>query len=347
VPNDDDYAIVVGIANYASYQAIDAAEGDARDFARWLRDPQGGDLPEDNVSLVLSSDLPQQLRIGRPIRDDVEDEFIKLLNNRTGRIGRRFYFYFSGHGCAPSYDEIALIMANSSKGVPNRNIGARLYATTLVERANFDELVFFLDCCRGVDDTVDPQQPPFRRPQPAVDYTNVKLTVAVGSQIGQLSNAPDSPTQRSFFTEFLLEGLRGAAATGDQSISVESLMQYVKPKVTAKALGYGKRQVPELAKPAEIIFRNGVSNQRLISLLIKPGWTRPVELQRGDGTPIQRSKIGDTKLQAVLAPGLYQILFVGDPGTGEPDVRQILRVNLGATGGTVGLDHQRTVEYNV
>lgn len=35
-----------------------------------------------------------------------------------------------------------MIMANSSKGVPNRNIGARLYAATLVERANFDELVF-------------------------------------------------------------------------------------------------------------------------------------------------------------------------------------------------------------
>ncbi|WP_439397083.1 caspase family protein [Bradyrhizobium sp. PMVTL-01] len=347
MPNDDDYAIVVGIATYASYQAIDAAEGDARDFAKWLCDPQGGDLPKKNVSLVLSSDLPPQLRIGRPIRDDVEDEFIKLLNNRVGRIGRRFYFYFSGHGCAPSYDEIALIMANSSKGVPNRNIGARLYAATLVERANFDELVFFLDCCRGVDDTVDPQQPPFKRPQPAVDYTNVKLTVAVGSQIGQLSNAPDSPTQRSFFTEFLLEGLRGAAAAGDQSISVESLMQYVKPKVTAKALNYGKRQVPELAKPAEIIFRKGINNQRLITLGITPGWPRPIELQRGDGTLVRRSNVGDTKLQAVLAPGLYQIVFLGDSGTGEPDVRQIIRINFGTTGATAELDHQRTVEYNV
>lgn len=62
MPNDDDYAIVVGIATYASYQAIDAAEGDARDFAKWLCDPQGGDLPKKNVSLVLSSDLPPQLR---------------------------------------------------------------------------------------------------------------------------------------------------------------------------------------------------------------------------------------------------------------------------------------------
>ena len=346
VPNADHYGIVIGITDYLYFQRLDAAEGDAREFAKWLCDPNGGDLPSENVRLILSGDSDKWPG-GYPWKDHVDDELRDIIKGRKGPIGKRLYFYFSGHGCLPSFGNIALLMANSAADVLGRNIGPGPYVKSLAERAHFDELVFFLDCCRGYEGSADVGSPPFNSqgtPHPA--FVNVKSMIAVGSQIGQLSYAPDTPNERSFFTEFLLEGLRGGATDADRSITAESLFDYVQPRVTAKAALFGKRQIPEMPAPADIVFKQGVPNQRLITLTFPPEWNQPVELQDGTFQQLLRSDGQKRTMQAVLSPGLYQIVYPGDPNPGQPTVQMTLRILPAATGANVVLDRQKA-EYNV
>ena len=54
--NERDHAIVVGISRYGSLRPeLEGPERDARAFADWLRDAEGGAVPPANVKVILSS----------------------------------------------------------------------------------------------------------------------------------------------------------------------------------------------------------------------------------------------------------------------------------------------------
>ena len=151
VPNQDHYAIVVGITDYAGFPVLSAAEGDAIAFANWLCDPNGGDIPPSQVRVIVSSGRPVPGKSYYPIKDDIDDALRTIISKQAGRIGKRFYFYFSGHGCTPSADEILLLMANATADSMRRNIGPDPYRKWLTNGALFDEILFILDCCLGSD----------------------------------------------------------------------------------------------------------------------------------------------------------------------------------------------------
>ena len=130
----DDYAVVVGIAGYPKLGDLDGTENDAIAFSEWLVSADGGDVPRQNVKLVLSSDYPYN---GRPTEalpttalvDQKFDELIEDGLGQGGRLGRRLYMFFAGHGIAPDIDETALLMANAAVPVrTGHHIPARAYA---------------------------------------------------------------------------------------------------------------------------------------------------------------------------------------------------------------------------
>jgi hypothetical protein len=344
VPNTEDYALVVGIREYETFPELSAAEGDALAFADWLCSPGGGDVPRGQVEVIVSGQVqpPPGKKGVYPIKDDVDGALTRILNKPPGRIGRRFYFYFSGHGCVPSADETLLLVANTTLQSMGRNIGADPYKKWLQNGALFDELVFILDCCRGFDNVSAPALGPLLTSiGQSPDFFKVKTFVAMGTEFGHYSFAPDVAGERSFFTKYLLEGLSGKAAAADGAITAKGLSDYVTPRVKADALKAGRTQVPDIPIKPDLVFKPGdpgKQSQRLLSFTIPPEWNRPVELQDGLFQPIQRTNGTDRKFQAVLAPGLYQIKYPADAAAAEPVAIQTLRVNPSGASGRVTLD---------
>ena len=118
--NDQDFAIIIGIDGYPQLPLLNGAHEDAMEFKKWLVSPDGGWLPDSdsNIQILLSPDgIVANPAKAFPKKDDIDialDSFGLGNPNFEGRIGRRLYFYFSGHGVGPNFDDVAILMANAS-----------------------------------------------------------------------------------------------------------------------------------------------------------------------------------------------------------------------------------------
>ncbi|HEX7774550.1 MAG TPA: caspase family protein, partial [Pyrinomonadaceae bacterium] len=161
---NNDWAIVVGVRRYPGISDLDGSENDADDFRKWLVDPAGGNVPPDQVRLILSSQFPDpsDATNATPTHAEVERAFEWLddkaeenLQNGIGRkVGRRLYLYFSGHGYTPTRDDAALLMANATPRRSGNHIAGRLWAEWMYESGYFEEIALFMDCCRDSYTTV-------------------------------------------------------------------------------------------------------------------------------------------------------------------------------------------------
>src|SRR3990172_870831 len=113
--NTEDYAIVIGLNTYPFLNSLKAAESDAESFYQWLTDPNGGALDPNHARLILSRDYPApddktSFNV-RPFKNDVDEALVRFGVHERKRVGRRFYFYFAGHGIGMSFDEVALLVS--------------------------------------------------------------------------------------------------------------------------------------------------------------------------------------------------------------------------------------------
>src|SRR5262249_3248208 len=128
------------------------------------------------------------------------------------RVGRRLYLYFSGHGCAPRFEEAAVLMANATR--------RRVYHLTGMPCADwfyrsgyFEEVVLLMDCCRGRYEKGGTYIPPWvdlTRPEVVDRSQRFYGLAAEWSRLARERVLPGGES-RSVFTMALLAGLRGAA----------------------------------------------------------------------------------------------------------------------------------------
>lgn len=305
--SDQDYAIVVGIDGYRHFDHLRAAQRDALDFAKWLS--SGGKVPAANQKIILSSDLPANSIPAYPDKSVVERAFEDLVPDPTKRIGRRLYFYFAGHGCAPSVREVALLMANAARHLLGHSLGAHSYRTTLQELAPFDEIVFFLDCCRTLVERAKPSDLPMSGPPISSRAGAVKHLLCLGTGFGQeayqLGLEPNEA--RGFFTEALIRGLNGAAANAEGKVTGTSLMDWIIPVVSDAALARRRRQRPEFdGNFNSIIFTTDVGENRIELYVRFPiDWTTDVMLSDGNLRQIEIILPGQEPRKIALKRGLY------------------------------------------
>jgi hypothetical protein len=104
-----DHAVVVGISRYPFLGDLSGPENDAMDFAGWLLDAGGGNVPPGNVQRILSSDwaLSTDPLDAEPTTTRLEAAFDRLFEwgeRNSGKAGRRLYIYLAGHGFAPNLE---------------------------------------------------------------------------------------------------------------------------------------------------------------------------------------------------------------------------------------------------
>lgn len=217
-PALQDYAIVVGV-NYpsGSLGGLMGTGNDAVAFMEWLRSPTGGGLRDDNIKPVRSPRRAQRsIRTAKPIQEEIDNALEDIgVGGSQKPIGRRLYFYFSGHGFGRHADEVCMLMAHATRKHLNRNIGLREYRNFFQEHSYFQEVVFVLDCCR---EPVPPgsgsmPQPPTFTLDPDNPLQVVSDLVVLAAPNGQKSHElvdPKSRKRRGLFTLALIDVLSGA-----------------------------------------------------------------------------------------------------------------------------------------
>jgi hypothetical protein len=195
-------------------------ENDAKAFADWLRSPSDGNVPDNNIDLILSSDFPwaHDEVDAEPSTQAVKKAIDRLYVTGASRgyVGRRLYLYMAGHGLAPELPKAALLMANAGKKRTGHHVPGPPYATWFRKSKYFDEVVLFMDCCFKVDE-ISPQQPCHLDPLPPTNAP-ARYYYAMAADLTQPARElPDeSGEMHGVFTTSVLRALRqGPPGGGD------------------------------------------------------------------------------------------------------------------------------------
>ena len=221
-----DWAVVVGISNYPELTPLGGPENDANAFYAWVTSPTGGGVPQERARLVLSSAYPGPFEEGEaePTVAEVERRLNELLrlaarnqaDQKGFRVGRRLYLYFSGHGCAPSFEEAAVLMANASRLIVYHLTG-KPTADWFFLRNVFDEVVLIMDCCRErYEKGFTAYAPPWAANQTmpgVIDRGRRFYAYATkwSKKAREKPYPPDGGKVRGMFSVALLDALKGAA----------------------------------------------------------------------------------------------------------------------------------------
>ena len=323
--NEEDYAIVIGVS-YRGLPPLKATLADATRFMEWLRSPEGGNLPDKNIKAFLSPQpVPTDLDAGRPIGDDISRALTEIgVKWDSKRVGRRLYFYFTGHGLGPRFDDVAMLMGDSGFGRFERNIGLHPYRTRFYDQAPFDEVVIILDCCR------DPERPPTAGPGPATNNNGpvreIQDFVVLAAPYGEKAfEAIDNDTgdRRGFLTKALLEGLTDPMrADAEGRFTSSSLREYLVRRVPQLALGIGEEQEPKFELPDDVIvFSEGTAPRVLVHIVAKAGLAGELVLRNGnDLREIERRPAADvTKkkpwIKKLVRNSRYELAHTGSGKT--------------------------------
>lgn len=242
-PKGNTYAVVIGISDYPDLQPLQFADKDALLFYDFLRSPAGGELPPQNIKLLLNEEATAGGIMTRGIS--------WIQNIVKPALGDRVYLYFAGHGDAVDASEAYLLAydANPEGDKNNYSVSGTLNIQILKNRIrkltqSGVEVIFIVDACRtadipgGVEGLKGNYQSIMEDPSGDI--------MLLSASPNEVSLEDKSVGQgHGLFTWELINGLGGAAdEDGDQKISLFEIETYVKAKVRAASKKLGRLQNP-------------------------------------------------------------------------------------------------------
>jgi Caspase domain len=239
--NDHDRAVVIGIRRYPDAASgwitnLNGPDNDADAVAAWLRKPDGGGLPHDNVRVVRSANFPDPF----PSTNDVgpqQHAVVQALND-IARLsntafegqytGRRLYIYVSGHGFARQDDEAALMTAEAELQRP-ANVEVKSWLDWFRNASRFKEFVLWADCC-ATRTAVSKLTLCDRNPEFRGNANDGRVFSAFAARFNEraVETQMEDGKWHGVFTWALLRGLSGAAASSNAVVTSKSLEGYLR-----------------------------------------------------------------------------------------------------------------------
>lgn len=321
----NDAALVIGIAHYPWLNPLHGPVVDAKRVAEWLTTTGG--LLEANVELILSDEVAE----GHPILQEIDDAFDQIFERaRSWDTPRRLYVYFAGHGCAQEIQHVALLMANANLNQLNRAMNATEYRNALAQRL-FPEQVYMFDCCRNYDRSVTGRGPQWtfdRSVAPMQDSIQVVLYAAGFTQYAYERNLIYNH-RRGLFTEALIEGLNGAAASGDLSggdgiVSTARLIPYLRDRLDEMTQHENVRQDfwHEIHGARDrLVLATGVTPWRRTVTIDVPAGTRRLVLRDRDYTPVWVKEVAAGESSVEVELQLTEYTLTAEPGGASAAIR--------------------------
>ncbi len=244
-PYPKDWAIVIGIEEYASLPSVDYARRDALIVKEYFTKMMG--VPEENVIMLIDGEATKATLEG----------YLKQYLPANVDKDTTLYVYYAGHG-APDME----------KGEPYlvpHDGNMRFIAQTSYRLKNFyndlDNLnvgrtyIFMDSCFSGVASRASEMLAKGARPAlvhvegVSIDANNIVAISAATS--AQVSNSYPE-TEHGLFTYYLLKALRGDADENeDDWVSIKETYAYIKKNVTRVARRMGLEQTPVITPSLE------------------------------------------------------------------------------------------------
>ncbi|HTV01479.1 MAG TPA: hypothetical protein VMF13_13100 [Luteitalea sp.] len=325
----DDFAIVVGIATYPDFgespgdaRNLLAPDDDAADVVAWLKDANGGAVPDDHVRVVRSSLVPPGTSGSPwPSKDGVLQEFDRLeqlsqVSSSAGsgaRVGRRLYVYAGGHGFARKRKEGALFAADATR-IRRHHVFTSAWLEWFANAGYFDEAVLWMDTCMWPDSTTI-LEPVGYRPLVARQTARMFSAYAARFPLQAVERRIDGGPVRAVFTHALLEGLRGGAADPmTHEVTSARLRDYLTNHMRDH-LPTEDLENPLISKEPDFGFDDDIVFCTLpvlkatrVTLLGFPGASEGRSLSIVGGSPpaeVATATVQAQKASVTLAPGLY------------------------------------------
>lgn len=220
------WAVVAGIAPYQHMPALQYPDDDAYQMYAFLRSPEGGALPDDQIRLLINEEATR-------------DQLIKAIQEMFGYADENdvVLFYFSGHGL-----DGALLPADFD-GFDNRLFYQEL--TALLDQSLAKQKLVIADACYSGSLLTARGDIGFD-----LDLYYQELEKAAGGTAILLSSKQeefsleDKGLRAGVFSYYLRLGLKGNAdLDGDSVIRIGELYTYIHQKVMSRTKG---RQTPVL-----------------------------------------------------------------------------------------------------
>lgn len=240
----DDYAVIIGVEDYADLPAATYAERDATATKSFIR---ALGVPERNIVLLTGN---------RATKNGFEKTIEGWLPNNVSEKSRVF-IYYSGHGAPDTKTGDAYLVPLDGDpqylvqtGYPLK----RLYSKLGQLKAK--SVLIALDSCfsgaGGRSVLAKGTRPLVGKVDMAVEAQG-KISVLSASAGDQISGTNEDAGY-GLFTYSLLQGLNGAAKDAQGRVTLESLYGYIKPRVQDNARRGNRDQTPQLQNGGENIL---------------------------------------------------------------------------------------------
>jgi hypothetical protein len=324
----DDYAVVIGITSYPRLSDVPTGAADARAFAKWLSEPEGGALTPGRVGLFVTEDASSGLRARADILAGFEYLVQRAAINAAHRVGRRLYIFASGRGSSRTLRELALAMPDA--GPPDvKGLDLTRFADFFKASGAFEEVVLFADCA-PVGAVVTPITPDWTL-APAVPRIATASFYASARRIGENQRPGSANATLGAFTHALLDGLRS-----EKNVGSDTLSRFLRKRLGE--LTYGGQEPEFSSDGPRIQFGPGASRATASQSSPTSGPTEHVaahadnpavvdELGRRPFAEIIAARIEEVHRSSAEA-GAFMVNLHGPWGAGKTSVLNFLKANL-------------------
>ena len=208
------WAVVVGVSRYEFMPVLSYTDDDAYQFYAFLKSPEGGALPDNQVKVLIDEDATRA-NVLRTMRETI----LKADNNDV------VLFYFSGHGLDGAF------LPSDYDGF-NRRIAHQEITDILKESKARHKLVIADACHSGsLLAAKVPVQDALTKYYDAFANSEGGIALMMSSKREEYS-LEDAGLRSGVFSYFLIEGLKGKADyNGNKILTIEELFDYVYNRV--------------------------------------------------------------------------------------------------------------------
>lgn len=224
VPKIKIWALVIGVASYNHMPTLHFTDDDAYRMYAFLKSPEGGALPDNQISILIDEDATKR-------------KIIKQLEALSKNAGRNdlILLYFSGHGIKGAFLPIDFV--DGKRQLKHSEIAA------ILDRSRAKNKLVIADACHSGSWLT-----PKGGSKPLLDKFYQTLagskpgTALIMSSKSEETSLESSGLRQGVFSHFLIKGLKGAAdSNGDSLVSVQELFQFISKGVREYT---GNRQSP-------------------------------------------------------------------------------------------------------
>lgn len=209
------WAVVVGVGRYNHMPVLKYTDDDAYHIYAFLKSPEGGALPDNQIRLLIDEDATRTQIMGA-----MRQTFLKADENDVVLL------YFSGHGLKGSFLPVDFDGYNNK--LQHEEV------QSIFNESKAKHKICFADACHS--GTLTAMRSPghvLTNYYDAFEGSDGGTALLLSSKGDEVS-LEDQGLRQGIYSHFLIRGLKGAADSNNNKIvTIQELFNYVYDKVTA------------------------------------------------------------------------------------------------------------------